>query len=93
MTNKKLITLPRFNDVEPKSLQAWNRCNVFFNICSDLGKSLGKQYVEEFSGTDRTAMLMMFTLIKTKGYEQTKKDLLKFCLSLQDITTRAHNNV
>ena len=77
MTNKKLITIPRFNDVEPKSLQAWNRCNVFFNICSDLGKDLGKEYVEEFSGTERAAMIMMFTLIKTKGYEQTKKELLK----------------
>tara|TARA_R110000850_G_scaffold258119_1_gene384571 strand:+ start:392 stop:667 length:276 start_codon:yes stop_codon:yes gene_type:complete len=77
MTNKKLITLPRFNDVEPKSLQAWNRCNVFFNICSDLGRDLGKQYVEEFSGKERASMIMMFTLIKTKGYEQIKKEVNK----------------
>lgn len=82
--NSKLVTVPRFNDVEPKSLQAWNRCNVFFNICSDLGKDLGKQYVEEFSGKDRTAMIMMFTLIKTKGYEETKKELLKGILGLGD---------
>jgi hypothetical protein len=84
MTNKKLVTLPRFNDVEPKSLQAWNRCNVFFNICSDLGKDLGKQYVDEFSGKDRTAMIMMFTLIKTKGYDQVKQDLLRGDIESQD---------
>lgn len=84
MMNKKLITLPRFNDVEPRTLQAWNRCNVFFNICSDLGNDLAKQYAEEFSGKDKTAMAMMFTLIKTKGYEQVKKELLKGDLDTQD---------
>lgn len=84
MTNKKLITLPRFNDVEPKYLQAWNRCNVFFNICSDLGKDLGKQYVEEFTGKERASMIMMFTLIKTKGYEQVKKDIFKGDVAHQD---------
>ena len=87
MTNKNTVTIPRFNDVTPRSLQAWNRCTTFFNVCSDLGKDYGKKYVEEFTGKDRTAMMMIFTLIKTKGYDQTKQDLIKGTLN-QDVAVR-----
>jgi len=77
MTNKKLANLPRFNDVENNSLQAWNRCVITFNICKDLGQEYGKKYVEEFNAKEKLNMMAMFSSVKTEGYEATRAQVMK----------------
>lgn len=75
MKMSKVSTLPTFNDVENPTIKAWNRSTVFVNTCKDLGKAFGKQYVEQFTGGDKASMLVILTLIKTKGYEETRREV------------------
>ena len=65
-----------FDEVENPVLKAFNRVVLLTNITIDFGKEAAVKYGEQFSEGDKKAMYFMSELIKRKGVEETKREIL-----------------
>jgi hypothetical protein len=63
---KKLST---FDDIENRTLKAWNRFSVFFNTLGNVGKDQALDYMRQFSREDKADLLQMMNDMKRMGYE------------------------
>ncbi len=68
---------PTFDDIENVSLRTWNRCAMASNLLDDKGEAESHMYMEQFTSKAKKQMLVMFTYIKQKGYEQTKAEVMR----------------
>jgi len=67
----------RFNDVENKSLRAFNRATMAYNIKEDAGSVKAAKYLEGFSKQEKAEILGIMSYICANGLEQTKRDIMK----------------
>ncbi len=68
---------PMFMGIGNLELQAWNRCAIFFNLMGDEGTAVAQNYVSRIPVGQRPAMQDMFDDIKSKGYEATKRRVIR----------------
>ncbi len=68
---------PTFDDIDNVSLRTWNRCAFASNLLDDKGEAESQAYLEQFDTKSKKQMLVMFTYIKQKGYEQTKAEVMR----------------
>ena len=65
----------KFNEVEPKRLRVFNRVVMAFNMLDDFGPSQLRNYIEEFSTTERLEMQVMSAYIKKHGPDKVRKEV------------------
>ena len=65
-----------FTEIENKTLQAFNRCAVMFNIMEHNGMAMAEDYALQISEEDRSIMFAMFVYIKERGLERTKSEMM-----------------
>lgn len=66
------MKLSRFNDVEDRTLRAWNRFAVYFNALGSLGIEPANKYMSQFNRADKDDLLKMLADLKRMGYETMK---------------------
>lgn len=71
------IAFNKFEEIKHLPLQVFNRVVFLNNLLSDAGHVIAKKYVESFTDVERKQMFIMQAYIKSKGIEQTKKDVTK----------------
>lgn len=71
MRNKKL-KLSKFNDVEDRTLRAYNRIAIFFNTLSDIGQEKATDYLRQFPDNDKKDIKAIFDHMRRVGLEDTK---------------------
>lgn len=67
----------RFDNVVNKSLRAYNRSVMAFNIQEDFGAAKAVKYLEGFSKQEKAEMLGMMAFIQARGVEEAKKAIAK----------------
>jgi len=66
------MKLSRFNDIEDRTLRAWNRFAIFFNTLGNVGVPQALDYMRQFPRADKDDLLVMLKDIKTMGYDGLK---------------------
>lgn len=66
------MKLSKFNDVENRTLRAWNRFSVFFNALGNVGVPQALDYMRQFPPADKADLLKMLKDIKSMGYDTLK---------------------
>ncbi len=64
--------LSRFDDVQDRTLRAWNRFAVFFNTLGNVGVEPALDYMRQFTNADKVDLNTMLKDIKKLGYEPLK---------------------
>lgn len=64
-----------FNDIESKSLQAYNRLMVSLNLNQRVGTEAVEKYLGQFSEQDRVRIFAMGASIHSKGKLAVQRDL------------------
>jgi hypothetical protein len=67
-----MMKLSKFNDVDNRTLRAWNRYAVFFNTLGNVGVPQALDYMRQFPRADKDDLLVMLRDIKKMGYEGLK---------------------
>lgn len=66
----------KFNDIEDKTLAAWNRLVTFLVIFRDINKNCAKNYLREFSEEDRALISEVKQDIQSRGYNTVRSELV-----------------
>lgn len=66
-----------FRDIESPALRTWNRCATAFNLQEDKGENAVGKYMDKFTQRERRQMMVMFDYIERKGYEATKREVMR----------------
>lgn len=62
----------KFNDVADRTLRAWNRFSVFFNVLDTVGSKQALEYMSSFPNEDKADLRKMLADLKKMGYEPMK---------------------
>lgn len=68
---------PLFNKLRNKTLQAFNRANIYMNIKERHGSVPADRYIQRI---DRNGQLAVFTMMKRfheDGFEQVRRDIMR----------------
>lgn len=68
--------MSRFDDIDNKRLQTWNRCNYAYNLYTEKGAAPMTEYIEQFHQSEKTMIYAMFNYIKAKGYDVVRKEMV-----------------
>jgi hypothetical protein len=66
------MKLSQFNEVEDRTLKAWNRFAVYFNALSNVGVVAANDYMRQFNKDDKADLRKMLDDMKHMGYEPMK---------------------
>ena len=64
-----------FDEVEDRTLKAYNRCVMLFNIRETHSEELAERYAEQISEEERFHMFLMFNYVQERGLEVVKREL------------------
>lgn len=67
-----MMALTTFNDVEDRTLRAWNRFMVFFNTINNVNNDVAKSYLKQFSNEDKLDLQQILKAMKQHGFEGLK---------------------
>lgn len=67
------IDFQRFDEVEHVPLRVYNRAVTLYNLTSDFGKEVGKEYLTLFSKGEVAQITIMVSYIESKGAEAASK--------------------
>ena len=67
----------KFNEIEDKSLRAYNRCVQAYNLKEDAGEAKAHTYLESFDNQEKAEMLAMMAFIQARGVEEVKRMVMK----------------
>lgn len=66
-----------FDEIENATLRTWNRCAQAYNLLEDKGEDAVERYMNKFDQRSKKQMLILFEYIKAKGYEATKREVMR----------------
>lgn len=64
------MKLLKFNNIENRTLRAWNRFAVFFNALGNVGVPQALDYMRQFSREDKQDLQQMLSDMKRIGYTE-----------------------
>lgn len=65
-----------FNEVESKSLRAYNRAVMTVNLKTDVSEQAAREYLQNFNDEDRKGIAAVLMGIKMHGSEAVKRAII-----------------
>lgn len=65
-----------FTEIKNRTLRAFNQWNVLASMNENNLKELGVEYINHLPQTDRVGLAIITQYIRTKGLEETKRELI-----------------
>lgn len=71
------MSLSTFNEVEDRTLRAWNRFAVYFNTASNVSQEAALKYIGQFNNSDKKDLQKMYQDMRNLGYDTVKASVMR----------------